>query len=180
MTEIKYLSRRSVNASKVFLRIKVFSSKSALIEFCGTKGRLQLWEKGYLPLPSFLSEHTIDELDFEITKLGISNSNEDFVRRNEQCDVLIMTGLDQRSDFLFDFARRLEFLDLVRCLLQKEAVPLNVEFFSKPPRSRVGTPAHQDQAFYKDFQDITAISFWIALDAATSSSGALQYGERDP
>lgn len=134
---------------------------------------------GYFVFEEFLTESGVQSLTSEIDKLisRASPVSPHFVLRDQAGQVILMNGIDKESDYLYEFARSPTLKALASRFLQKQAMPLHVEYFAKPPGSSLLTPAHQDHIFYQEhFCDEIAISFWIALDNVTPESGALEYG----
>ena len=135
--------------------------------------RLQLFERGFVILQNFLPEDTVQRLTFEVVRLCAQEDTGDSTRR----DIVFLTDVERRSDYIFDTARSPRLVDFICSLMDTRAVPMNVELFVKPPRSAFVTPIHQDHAFYKKPFERAALTIWIALDDATGESGALQYAE---
>lgn len=140
-----------------------------------------LMKKGFTTYERFVPLDFLDLLEKECIELSMSGNDESRlcgVVRDSMEQILVMNNLDKESDFLYDLARSNELMELAQSLIGKPPVPLHVEYFVKPRVGSTATPPHQDQIFYEDhFSDELAISFWIALDPATSESGALEFSE---
>ncbi len=135
-------------------------------------------QNGYYSFDDFASFQLVNSLLEEIQSLqdNFTSSSCYGVYHDTQGRVLVMNKLDRESDFLFDFSRNPIMLNIAKAFLGKPAIPLHVEYFSKPTDGISYTPPHQDHIFYQDhFDDELAISFWIALDDVSANSGALEY-----
>lgn len=140
--------------------------------------RDKLWDEGWAVLPGFLSPGALIALNREAGRLLAEA--EDRAAPTYATDraggVLVMNGLDARSEVLFDFARTGAFVDVAEFLLGKAVIPIHAEYFGKPARGAVPTPPHQDQVFYQDhFTDERAITFWCPLQDVVEGGGALEY-----
>jgi Phytanoyl-CoA dioxygenase (PhyH) len=140
--------------------------------------RDQLWADGWTVLPGFLPERVLDALNAEADRLLAAAPAD--VDRNIALDpagaVLVMSGLDARSELLFDLARTSAFMKVTEFLLEKAAMPIHIKYLGKPGRGAEAAPPHQDQVFYDGhFNDERAITFWCPLQEVATASGALQY-----
>jgi ectoine hydroxylase-related dioxygenase (phytanoyl-CoA dioxygenase family) len=141
--------------------------------------RKRFLHDGFVLLHPFVDEAAVARLEAEIADLMrfVDDPGRLFgVVRGEDGNVTVMNNIDKRSDYLYDLARQTQWLDTAAALLGKQVQPLHVEYFAKPPGVMRPTPPHQDHKFYVDhFDDEMAITFWVALDNVTESSGALRY-----
>jgi hypothetical protein len=137
-----------------------------------------LWADGWTVLPGFLPELVLDALNAEADRLlaaAAAGVDRNFVMAPAG-GVLVMSGLDARSELLFDLARTSAFMKVTEFLLEKAAMPIHIKYFGKPGRGAEATPPHQDQVFYDShFNDERAITFWCPLQEVPVASGALQY-----
>lgn len=140
--------------------------------------RDKLWHDGWALLPGFLSPRALAALNSEADRL-LSEAEEESARTyamDRAGGVLVMNGLDARSEMLFDFARTGAFVEVAEYLLGKAVIPIHAEYFGKPARGAIPTPPHQDQVFYQDhFTDERAITFWCPLQDVAEGGGALAY-----
>ena len=82
--------------------------------------------------------------------------------------------MEQHDPYFADFAARSAVLDVVAPLVRGEPVLMGVETFNKPARVGSGVPPHQDNAYFcRTPPDVLTI--WIAMDAATESTGPIFY-----
>jgi len=145
--------------------------------------REQLWRQGWTLVSDILSGAVLDALGAEADRL--LHSVPAGVERQSATDdaggVLVMNGLDARSELLFDFARTDALIGMAELLLGKAAMPIHIEYFGKPRAGTEATPPHQDQVFYEDhFNDEPAITFWCPLQDVPDGAGALEYGSPVP
>lgn len=144
-----------------------------------SNAKATLMNEGYYIFEKFLtSDGTNFLLDEEITRLigDASPSSQYGVFYNIDGNILVMNRLEKESDFLFDFSRHPNLMKIAEGFLGKSAMPLHVEYFSKPVESSTHSPPHQDHVVYNDhFDDELAIALWIALDEVCKESGALEF-----
>jgi len=137
-----------------------------------------LHTRGFAVFAQFARPETIERMEREIARLmaGHTSNQQYGLMRDAHGHVVVMNGLCKVSDFFFDLARHPDVVNVANFLVGKRTVPLHTEYFAKPAMYSVGTPPHQDQAFYYEhFDDELAISLWVALDDVTENSGALEF-----
>jgi Phytanoyl-CoA dioxygenase (PhyH) len=145
--------------------------------------RAELWSRGWCVLPGLLPTATVEVLRAEAARLldGVPRGSARHSATDDSGDVLVMNGLDTRSELLFDFARHPSFTRIAQTLLGKSPMPIHTEYFGKPRAGALPTPPHQDQIFYQDhFSDEPAITFWCPLQDVRPGHGALEYGSPCP
>lgn len=140
-----------------------------------------LFNDGYVTIYNFVKKNHIVQIKQNVDRLVLKYRN----NREDQCPrvykddyghVIVINRIELADIFFYDLARETFLLELGRKLLGKPIIPLSVELFSKPPRSSLVTPPHQDQIFYEEhFNDEMAITFWIALDDMNENNGSLEY-----
>lgn len=145
--------------------------------------RAHLQRHGWVVLPEVMPEALLDDLSGEADRL--LSTVESGVHASSATDrsggVLVMNGLDARSDLLFDLARTPTMIAAAEALLGKAAIPIHTEYFGKPTAGADPTPPHQDQVFYQHhFNDEPAITFWTPLQEVTPGRGALEYASPCP
>jgi ectoine hydroxylase-related dioxygenase (phytanoyl-CoA dioxygenase family) len=145
--------------------------------------RAQLWSQGWTVLPDIFPTPLLDALSTEADRLLAAVPSG--VARQSATDagggVLVMNGLDARSEMLFDLARTETLQAMAESLLNKAAMPIHIEYFGKPRAGAMRTPPHQDHVFYQDhFDDEPAITFWCPLQDVAVGMGALEYGSPSP
>ena len=59
-------------------------------------------------------------------------------------------------------------------VLQNEVVPVNMQYFNKPPRIGQPTPPHQD-GYYFHLSPCEAVTGWLALDDVDEETGCVRY-----
>ncbi len=59
-------------------------------------------------------------------------------------------------------------------VLQNEVVPINMQFFNKPPKIGQPTPPHQD-GYYFHLTPCEAVTGWLALEDVDEDSGCVRY-----
>lgn len=64
--------------------------------------------------------------------------------------------------------------NIAELLLQETAVPINMQFFNKPPTSGGPTPPHQD-GYYFHLKPCRAVTGWLALEPVDEQNGCIHY-----
>ena len=64
--------------------------------------------------------------------------------------------------------------DLAERLLGEPVSGQNMQYFDKPPGANSATPAHQD-GYYFMLEPCSAVTLWLALDAADEGNGCVRY-----
>ena len=63
---------------------------------------------------------------------------------------------------------------IAETLLQETVVPINMQFFNKPPASGGPTPPHQD-GYYFHLNPCRAVTGWLALEPVDEQNGCIHY-----
>lgn len=63
---------------------------------------------------------------------------------------------------------------IAETLLQEAVLPINMQFFNKPPASGGPTPPHQD-GYYFHLKPCRAVTGWLALEAVDEQNGCIHY-----
>lgn len=135
---------------------------------------------GYYCFDNFVVSEGVDLLLNEVQSLidNATPSSPYGVFYDSYNQIVLMNKVDKESDLLFDLLRHPKLLQLAEVFLGKPAMPLHVEYFSKPAKNSSPSPPHQDHVVYqKHFDDELAIAFWIALDEVHENSGALEFAQ---
>lgn len=147
------------------------------------EARAQVWTEGWTVIPDVMPEPVLSALSAEAERLlgevrpGVNRTS----ATDQTGGVLVMNGLDARSELLFELARAEAFTTIAEALLGKAAIPIHTEYFGKPAAGALPTPPHQDQVFYEShFCDEPAITFWTPLQDTAVGDGALEYGSPCP
>lgn len=125
-----------------------------------------LWGVGHAVIPDFLSSLVLDVLSAEA----------DALVRDADAHAPSITGLDARSELLFEFARTDAFTGLAADLIGKAVVPIGIEYAGTPLSSSAPTRARQDQAVHDEhFDDERALVFWCPLQQVGPGDAAPEY-----
>jgi ectoine hydroxylase-related dioxygenase (phytanoyl-CoA dioxygenase family) len=63
---------------------------------------------------------------------------------------------------------------IAETVLDDEVLPVNMQYFNKPPGVGLATPAHQD-GYYFHIDPCEAVTGWLALDAVDEENGCIHY-----
>jgi phytanoyl-CoA hydroxylase len=67
-----------------------------------------------------------------------------------------------------------QFREIAELLLDGPVVPVNMQYFNKPPGSGQPTPPHQD-GYYFMLDPCLAVTMWLALDDVDEENGCVRY-----
>jgi ectoine hydroxylase-related dioxygenase (phytanoyl-CoA dioxygenase family) len=137
----------------------------------------RLHDHGFVVFGRLVSNADLRLMTNEINRIHQEIDEDTCTKRDCAGNVLFNTNIERFSSYYFDLARRADLIGLAGTLLQAAVVPLNVEFFSKPPHSEFVTPPHQDHAFLSRPAQSAILTLWVALDDATKESGALEFAD---
>ncbi len=114
------------------------------------------------------------ELARYVKDLGPTLPGSDIVYEADGRSVRNLWRMEHHDPYFRGLAADPELLQLLGVLLHGEPVLLGVETFNKPAKIGSGIPAHQDNAYFcQDPPDVLTV--WVAIDAATSSNGPINY-----
>lgn len=82
--------------------------------------------------------------------------------------------LHHHDPFFAAVASAAGFEQIAAALMGEPACLMNVQYFNKPPKTNLATPAHQD-GFYFHIKPNRAVTMWLALDDADLKNGCLVY-----
>ena len=66
------------------------------------------------------------------------------------------------------------FTTLAETMLGTKCIPMNLQYFNKPPGTSQSTPPHQD-GFYFMTDPCNAVTMWLALDDVDEQNGCVRY-----
>lgn len=82
--------------------------------------------------------------------------------------------LGEHDDFFGRWQNEGKFRELAEVLLDGPVVPVNTQFFNKPPGVGRPTPPHQD-GYYFMLDPCEAVTMWLALDDVDQANGCVRY-----
>jgi len=137
-------------------------------------------EDGYVCLPGFLDEETIAGVLERVARIKAGQANgipkeRFFYETKGAPETLKQVQELYRWDAYFNalmFGGRAN--DLAQVLLEDKAVPVNMQYFNKPPSVGRPTPPHQD-GFYFMLQPCEAVTMWVALEPVDRENGCVRY-----
>lgn len=151
-----------------------------------TKSDIDFFEKnGFLVVENLLSEAEIGTYraiydDFLSGKIdaGVNRSDLGAGLGKDEKKVENITQIMWPSDFvegILSMKYHQKSLEIARELLGND---LEMDFdmlINKAPGTETPTPWHQDAAYWVSMPDKRAVSFWLALDPATTENGCMWY-----
>lgn len=82
--------------------------------------------------------------------------------------------LFEYSDFFRDMMFEGPIRRIAEAMLRDEVVPMNMQFFNKPPGIGQPTPPHQD-GYYFHLTPSQAVTGWLALEPVDDENGCIHY-----
>ncbi|MBI2825510.1 MAG: phytanoyl-CoA dioxygenase family protein [Planctomycetia bacterium] len=135
---------------------------------------------GYLALPGFLSPLALHELVENVDRflrdvVPAMPREHVFYEAKDRPDTLKQLQLMQQYDAYFgELIEKGRFADLAATLLADDVLPINVQYFNKPPGAGQPTPAHQD-GYYFMLAPCEAVTIWLALEGVDEENGCVRY-----
>jgi phytanoyl-CoA hydroxylase len=135
---------------------------------------------GYLYLPGFLQAHTLESVETALARLireqvphmpPSKAFYEDPADPSTLKQIQALYEHDPQFHALM-FGSRLE--ALARILLDDDVAGRNMQYFNKPPRTGLPTPAHQD-GYYFMLDPCEALTMWLGLDSTDEANGCVRY-----
>lgn len=142
-------------------------------------GRAAFERDGFLLRPAFLSADEVAQCLLQLERYiaevvpGLSPEEVFYEDREKPETLKQLQSMHVHDPWFAGF-----FGDRVRQvaeeLLGTGVVGRNMQFFNKPPGSGLPTPAHQDGHYFK-IDPPSAVTMWLALDAADEDNGCVRY-----
>ncbi|MEX2591868.1 MAG: phytanoyl-CoA dioxygenase family protein [Anditalea sp.] len=135
---------------------------------------------GYITLKGFLNDLEIKEITENIERFLTESINmmpQEYVFYENKADsstLKQLQHLDQYHPFFDQLFHHPKFVGLAEKLLGSPVIPKNMQWFNKPPKIGVATPAHQD-GFYFMLEPNQALTMWLALDKVDEENGCVRY-----
>ncbi len=133
---------------------------------------------GYVVVRSLFNRKNINEIKKDIKKIKklsvkINNKHVHFTK-DKKINTIHNINTYKKSGKIINLSRSKKLLKIVSYLLQSSVSVRNIEFFSKPKKTGMRAPYHQDN-FYWKFDDKQALNVWIACNKSGKKNGGLNY-----
>lgn len=135
---------------------------------------------GFVHIPDFLDEQSLRALRQEVERFlaeVLPNLPAEHVYRDDPDDPASLKQIQQlglHDPWFEDLQTRGLLPSLATALLREPAAPRNLQYFDKPSRTSLATPAHQDGAYF-GITPNHAVTLWIPLDDVEEEQGCVCY-----
>jgi len=137
-------------------------------------------EDGFVCLPGFLDAETIAGILDRIARIkaGVTNGipQERFFYETKGAPETLkqVQELYRWDEYFHALMFGGKAIELAQVLLEDKAVPINMQYFIKPPAVSKPTPPHQD-GFYFMLDPCEAVTMWVALEPVDQETGCVRY-----
>lgn len=135
---------------------------------------------GYIALPVFVNRHKVDEINRELDRVLTAQlpylpPENVFLEDPARPETVSHIRYLQRYDDYFGQLLASEKFQLVaETVLKSPVIPVDAQYFNKPPGANSPTPPHQDGHALEDDAGDT-VELWLALDDADDDTGCIYY-----
>ena len=94
--------------------------------------------------------------------------------KQESSSLKQLQNLHLHDDYFNQLMNDSPFRKLAETLLGAKVVCKNMQYFNKPPKTGLATPAHQDGYYFK-ISPCAAVTMWLALEPVDHENGCVRY-----
>jgi phytanoyl-CoA hydroxylase len=137
-------------------------------------------QDGYAQLPAFLDNSTIKEVEQQLQRFiattvpSLPTDQVFFENKQDQNTLKQIQHLELHDNWFHKLFTDSPFRQLAETLLGGGCVPMNLQYFNKPPKASKPTPPHQD-GYYFMITPCEAVTMWLALDNVDEENGCIRY-----
>ena len=136
------------------------------------------FKNGFVVVKNVISLKKIGKIKREIKKVKqlsekIKNPNLHYTKDKKINTVHNLHKYLKRGEII-SISKDKNVLNIVSNILENKPIVRNIEFFSKPKKTGMMAPFHQDN-FYWKFDDKKALNIWIACNKSNKNNGGLNY-----
>ena len=135
---------------------------------------------GYVQIPAFLDSSIITQVDQQLQRF-IRNtvptmpSEQVFYEiKGEPSTLKQIQHLENHDTWFSALFQDGPFRRLAENLLGCDCIPINLQYFNKPPKSSKPTPPHQVGLYFM-LTPCEAVTMWLALDRIDETNGCIRY-----
>ncbi len=135
---------------------------------------------GYVQMPAFLDSSIITQVDQQLQRfidITVPTMPTDQVFYEIKGDHRTLKQIQHLEDHDAWFSALFEdspFHRLAESLLGCDCIPINLQYFNKPPKSSKPTPPHQDGHYFM-LTPCEAVTMWLSLDKVDETNGCIRY-----
>ncbi|MDB4644883.1 phytanoyl-CoA dioxygenase family protein [Rubripirellula sp.] len=137
-------------------------------------------QDGYVQLTAFVDEPTINEVDQQLQRFidtTVPTMPADHVfyeNKQDPTTLKQIQHLETHDSWFHSLFTDSPFRRIAETLLGGACIPMNLQYFNKPPKLSKATPPHQD-AYYFMITPCEAVTMWLALDEVDDGNGCIRY-----
>jgi phytanoyl-CoA hydroxylase len=149
-------------------------------QFDGKQLKSEFDRDGYVVLREFLDSREVAEvqsqLDRYVTAVAPTVPKTDVMYEDKDNPQTLkqLARIREHDAFFADLISQPKWLGLAETLLADRVIPIELEWFNKPPVVGKPTPAHQD-GYYFMLEPNEAVTMWLALDNVDEQNGCMRY-----
>ena len=142
--------------------------------------RAQFEVDGYVVLRKFFAEDEMQKLLANLDRFVrevvpfLSRETVFYEDRNVASTLKQVQQLGQHDPWFDGLLLDGRLRSLAETLLSATVVPMNLQYFNKPPQIGLLTPPHQDGYYFK-LEPSDAVTMWLALDEVDEENGCVRY-----
>jgi len=135
---------------------------------------------GYVLFKRFLSGSVLDEVQANVTRFindVLPHLPPEHVFYEDKDDPTTLKQIQQMGEhdpYFGCWMNEGSFREVAELLLDGPVVPMNMQYFNKPPGIGKPTPPHQD-GYYFMLDPCEAVTMWFALDVVDEENGCVRY-----
>jgi phytanoyl-CoA hydroxylase len=137
-------------------------------------------EDGYLAVRPLFDAEKISQINRELERFiadvvpKMPNTHVYFEDKDDPSSLKQMQSIFKYDSYFNDLMTTGPIRSIAEDLLQDEAVPINMQYFNKPPGRGRATPPHQD-GYYFHLTPCDAVTGWLALEDVDEENGCIHY-----
>ena len=135
---------------------------------------------GFVALCPLYQEQAISEIRSNVERLirdvvpGMPDAQVYYEDKADKSSLKQLQKIFEYDDYFRDLMLNGAPRRIAEEVLQNEVVPVNMQYFNKPPMIGQPTPPHQD-GYYFHLSPCEAVTGWLALDDVDDETGCVRY-----
>lgn len=135
---------------------------------------------GYIAIPELYDQEKIAEINENVDRFiadvlpTMPATRIYYENKADKTTLKQIQKMFEYDDYFFELMNQGVIRRIAESLLQESVVPINMQFFNKPPASGGPTPPHQD-GYYFHLKPCRAVTGWLALEPVDEWNGCIHY-----
>ena len=163
-------------------KMDIPSNKEQLMNHPDTQSKLLevFLQDGFVCVPQFLDQEAQRELLENVQRFihevvpVIPHDQVFYEDKRNPLTLKQIQHLEAHDTWFRDLFIDSPFTAIAETMLGTKCIPMNLQYFNKPPRTSQPTPPHQD-GFYFMIAPCNAVTMWLALDEVDEKNGCVRY-----